>query len=123
MNLSFPPPGAEAVLLALVLGAAVYDVMYRRIPNWLNALGALAGIALNTFLYQGLAGTFFALKGLGLAFAIYFGLRSEPAHSELAQRARRTGRHRAEHLSISGIGWHVFRAEGSGTRLRDLLRI
>ena len=71
MNLSFPPPGAEAVLLALVLGAAVYDVMYRRIPNWLNVLGALAGIALNTFLYSGLSGALFALKGLGLAFGVY----------------------------------------------------
>ena len=71
MSLSLPAPGAEAVLLALVLGAAVYDVMYRRIPNWLNVLGVLAGIALNTFLFSGLAGTWFALKGLGLAFGIY----------------------------------------------------
>jgi prepilin peptidase CpaA len=70
MSLSFPPPGAEAVLLALVLGAAVYDVMYRRIPNWLNVLGVLAGIALNTFLL-GWAGALFALKGLGLAFGVY----------------------------------------------------
>ena len=70
MSLSFPPPGAEAVLLALVLGAAVYDVMYRRIPNWLNVLGALAGISLNTFLY-GWAGALFSLKGLGLAFGLY----------------------------------------------------
>jgi prepilin peptidase CpaA len=71
MNLSIPPPGAEVVLLALVLVAAVYDVKYRRIPNWLNVLGALAGIALNTFMYSGLAGTLFALKGLGLAFGLY----------------------------------------------------
>src|ERR1039458_9223489 len=71
MSLSLPPPSAEAVLLALVLGAAVYDVMYRRIPNWLNVLGVLAGIALNTFLYSGLSGTWFALKGLGLAFGLY----------------------------------------------------
>jgi prepilin peptidase CpaA len=72
MSFSLPSPGIEAILLALVLGAAVYDVMYRRIPNWLNVIGALAGIVLNTFLFQGIAGAFFALKGLGLAFAIYF---------------------------------------------------
>ena len=74
MSFSLPPPGTEALLLALVLGAAVYDVLYRRIPNWLNVLGALAGIALNTFLYQGLPGLVFSLKGLFLAFAIYAAL-------------------------------------------------
>src|SRR5438445_312885 len=41
MSLTLPPPGVEALLLALVLGAAVYDVRYRRIPNWLTLLGVL----------------------------------------------------------------------------------
>ena len=71
MSFSLPPPGQEFILLALVLGAAVYDVRYRRIPNWLNVLGVLAGIAMNTFLYQGLPGLVFALKGLFFAFLIY----------------------------------------------------
>src|SRR4051794_39043696 len=71
MGFSLPPPGTEALLLALVLGAAVYDVRYRRIPNWLTVLGAAAGIAMNTFLYQGLPGLVFAMKGLLLAFTVY----------------------------------------------------
>lgn len=71
MNFSLPPPGTAALLLAVVLVAAIYDVRYRRIPNWLNVTGVLAGIAMNTFLYQGLPGLGFALKGLFLAFGIY----------------------------------------------------
>ena len=71
MNLSVPPPSAEVLLLAIVLCAAVYDVLYRRIPNWLTVTGVLAGIALNTFLYQGLPGLIFALKGMALAFGLY----------------------------------------------------
>jgi prepilin peptidase CpaA len=78
MNFSLPPPGAEVLLIALLLGAAVYDVRYRRIPNWLTVSGVVLGLALNSFLYQGtstapfgFAGLFFALKGLGLAFAVY----------------------------------------------------
>ena len=73
-----PPRGAEILLLALVLGAAVYDVRYRRIPNWLTAGGAVLGLALNAFLFQtglgsmfGLTGLLFGLKGLGLAFIVY----------------------------------------------------
>ena len=78
MNFSLPPPGAEALLLAMVLGAAVYDVRYRRIPNWLTAGGVVLGLLLNSFLYQGtspsvfgFSGLFFALKGFGLAFVVY----------------------------------------------------
>jgi prepilin peptidase CpaA len=78
MSFSLPPPGAEALLLALVLGAAVYDIRYRRIPNWLTVGGVLSGLILNSFLYQGISpavfgfsGLFFALKGLMLAFAVY----------------------------------------------------
>jgi prepilin peptidase CpaA len=69
---SLPPPGVEAVLLALVLGAAVYDVRYRRIPNWLSVSGVLIGLALNTFLYQGWPGLRLSLLGLAVAFGVYF---------------------------------------------------
>jgi prepilin peptidase CpaA len=62
----------EAVLLAVVLGAAVYDVRYRRIPNWLSVGGVLIGLALNTFLYQGWPGLRFALIGMGAGFGVYF---------------------------------------------------
>ena len=78
MSFSLPPPGAEALLLALVLGAAVYDIRYRRIPNWLTVGGVLSGLILNSFLYQGISpvvfgfsGLFFALKGMILGFAVY----------------------------------------------------
>ena len=69
---SLPPPGVEAVLLVLVLGAAVYDVRYRRIPNWLSVSGVLIGLALNTFLYQGWPGLRLSLLGLVAAFGVYF---------------------------------------------------
>jgi prepilin peptidase CpaA len=62
----------EAFLLAVVLGAAVYDVRYRRIPNWLTVGGILIGLALNTFLYQGWPGLRFALTGMAAGFGVYF---------------------------------------------------
>ena len=71
-SLSLPPPGVQALLLTLVLGAAVFDVRYRRIPNWLTVGGVIAGLAMNRFLDQGRPGLFVsALEGLGLAFGIY----------------------------------------------------
>ena len=67
------PRGAQVVLLTLVLCAALFDARYRRIPNWLTVSGVLTGVALNSFLYYpGPAGFFFALKGLGLGFGVYF---------------------------------------------------
>ena len=79
MGLSLPTPGVEALLLAIVLGAAVYDVRYRKIPNWLTVLGVLLGVTLNTFpgllyghfLAVDWSGLWFSLKGLGLGFGIY----------------------------------------------------
>jgi prepilin peptidase CpaA len=73
MNFTLPPPGVEAVVLALVLCAAVYDVRYRRIPNWLSVSGVLAGLALNAFLDQGRPGMFVSsMLGLAIAFGVYF---------------------------------------------------
>jgi prepilin peptidase CpaA len=79
MSLSLPTPGVEALLLAVVLGAAVYDVRYRKIPNWLTVMGVLLGVLLNTFpglLYQHFlsvdwSGLWFSLQGFGLAFGVY----------------------------------------------------
>ena len=71
MGLTLPPPGVEAVLLVVVLAAAVYDVRYRRIPNWISVCGALIGVGLNAFLYRGSPGLIFSLKGLGLGFGGY----------------------------------------------------
>jgi prepilin peptidase CpaA len=70
----FPPvpPRMEAVLLMLIVAAAVFDVRYRRIPNWLTVTGALAGVALNSAIGRPEAGTAFALEGLALGFGLYF---------------------------------------------------
>jgi len=68
---SLPPPGVEALLLAVVLGAAVFDVRYRRIPNWLSVSGVLLGLSLNTFLYQGWPGLRPSLAGLAMGFGVY----------------------------------------------------
>lgn len=72
MTLTLPPRGAEVVLLTLVIAAAVYDVRYRRIPNWVAVSGAAMGIALNAFLGPPMFGWAFALKGLALGFGAYF---------------------------------------------------
>ncbi len=74
MAFSLPPRGIEVVLLALVLGAAVYDVRYRRIPNWLTLLGVLVGLGLNAFLYQGWPGLRLSVLGLAMGFGVYFAL-------------------------------------------------
>lgn len=71
---SLPPPGAEALLLLVVLGAAVYDVRSRRIPNWISMSGVLLGLALNAFLYQGWPGLRLSLQGLAIGFGVYFAL-------------------------------------------------
>jgi prepilin peptidase CpaA len=78
MKFTIPPPGLEAILMAVVLSAAVYDVRYRRIPNWISVCGVLAGLAMNTFLtfdsparWSGLVSS---LEGFGLGFGVYFAL-------------------------------------------------
>ena len=48
---TLPPPGMNVALITLILSAAVYDVLYRRLPNWLTMCGVLAGLALNSFIY------------------------------------------------------------------------
>lgn len=69
--MTVPVVPIQAVLAALVLAAAAYDVRFRRIPNWLALAGLLAGFILNGML-AGLAGVKFAAAGFGLAFAAYF---------------------------------------------------
>jgi prepilin peptidase CpaA len=69
---SLPPPGAEILLVLVVLVAAVYDVRYRRIPNWLSTSGVAAGLGLNAFMYQGWPGLKLSLLGLLVGFGVYF---------------------------------------------------
>jgi prepilin peptidase CpaA len=76
VSFTLPPPGIAILLLALVVGAAGFDIPFRRIPNWLTATGVLLGIAMNTFLYQGWPGLRLSLMGLAVAFGVYFVLYS-----------------------------------------------
>ena len=70
-----PPRGVELVLLIVVIAAALYDLRYRRIPNWLTASSAGLGLALNAFLNHARAGMFkSSLIGFFAAFGIYFAL-------------------------------------------------
>ena len=64
------PISLQALLLALVLTAAVFDFLYRRIPNWLVLAGFFGGVALRIALggWQGLGE---AAAGFGFAFSVY----------------------------------------------------
>jgi prepilin peptidase CpaA len=71
-TLNLPPFGINILLVALILAAGAYDIRYRRIPNWLTISGVLAGLAMNSFLYQGWAGFRLSLLGLAVGFGSYF---------------------------------------------------
>jgi len=71
MSLTPPPRGVEILLLALLLVAAVYDVRFRRIPNWISVTGVAIGLTMNAFLF-GVPGIWLSLRGLGLGFGVYF---------------------------------------------------
>jgi prepilin peptidase CpaA len=67
-------PLAGWLLLALVLTAALFDLRFRRIPNWLTGAGILLGFATNIFDRGIWGGLRFSLAGAGLAIAIYLTL-------------------------------------------------
>src|ERR1700693_5394870 len=71
--MSSPPVIFQIVLVLLVAIAAVYDIRFRRIPNWLVLTGLGLGVGLNTFLFEW-RGARSSLLGIGLAFLIYFPL-------------------------------------------------
>lgn len=71
MGLTLPSPGIEVLLLIVVLAAAVYDVRYRRIPNWISVGGIALGVLSNSLRF-GIPGLLFALAGFVLAFGLYF---------------------------------------------------
>ena len=62
------------VLIVLLLAAAVFDVLYRRIPNWLTVSGVVLGIDMNTIIGPPDAGLVFSLVGLAVAFGVYVAL-------------------------------------------------
>jgi prepilin peptidase CpaA len=65
------PFAIAVVLLAMAVIAAVWDLRYRRIPNWLTLPGIIVGFALNGMLF-GLAGLKIAGSGMLVGFGIYF---------------------------------------------------
>lgn len=73
---TLPPQKVEMVLLVLLLVAAVFDVRYRRIPNWLTVSGVVLGLAMNTLIGAPEAGILFSLAGLAVGFGVYAALYS-----------------------------------------------
>lgn len=67
------PTLLRIALLAIVLVAGIYDLRFRRIPNWLNLSGIILGVGMNTFLFEahGLAA---AMLGLLCALLVYLPL-------------------------------------------------
>jgi prepilin peptidase CpaA len=71
--MTYLPAGIQALIALVVLIAAISDLRTRRVPNWLTFSGVIVAIALNAFLFE-LPGLWFSLKGLGVAFGVYFAL-------------------------------------------------
>lgn len=67
------PPILQLLVAAVALVAGVYDILYRRIPNWLVLPALLVAFLLNGFLYLG-DGLLRSALGMGLALLIYFPL-------------------------------------------------
>ena len=67
------PPVVKIVLVCTVLAAGLYDLRYRRIPNWLNLAAMSAGVVLNLLLFAG-HGFALALLGIGCSLLVYLPL-------------------------------------------------
>lgn len=63
----------QILLGILILVAAIFDIRFRRIPNWLVLAGIVVGLAWNTS-SLGMSGLGRSAAGLGLGFALYFPL-------------------------------------------------
>ncbi|MGA2712191.1 MAG: A24 family peptidase [Bryobacteraceae bacterium] len=67
-------PGAGQVLLGILVAiAAIFDIRFRRIPNWLVLAGIICGFTWNVY-SSGWSGLGRAAAGLGLGFVLYFPL-------------------------------------------------
>ncbi|MBV9760430.1 MAG: prepilin peptidase [Acidobacteriaceae bacterium] len=64
------PLPLKLVLISTVIAAGLFDLRYRRIPNWLNLGAITAGLAANILLFA-LHGFTFALLGMGCSLLIY----------------------------------------------------
>src|ERR1700760_1010018 len=63
----------RSFLALVVLTAAVYDIRFRRIPNWLNLSGLLLGLISNVCFFH-VRGATTAIEGFLLATAVYLPL-------------------------------------------------
>jgi prepilin peptidase CpaA len=62
------------VLVALVvIPAAIFDLKFRRVPNWLTGSGLVLGVGVNVVQLR-TAGLWLSLEGAGLALLIYLPL-------------------------------------------------
>jgi prepilin peptidase CpaA len=68
--------GTGQILLGILVAiAAVFDIRYRRIPNWLVLAGIIVGLAWNVYSSDHWSsGLLRSLGGLGLGFILYFPL-------------------------------------------------
>lgn len=64
------PVPVQALVAALVVIAAAYDIRFRRIPNWLAVLGLTSGLGANAAI-GGWGGLKLAGGGFALAFGVY----------------------------------------------------
>ena len=64
-------PLVAALLSAIVLIAAVFDIRTRRIPNWLTGLGIAIGFGVNMYERGAFGGMVFSLSGLAVAATVY----------------------------------------------------
>lgn len=72
MQFTRPALGIEVLLIASVMLAAITDVRWRRIPNWLTVSTLVLGFVLNALLTypSPLEGIAVAAKGFALAFGL-----------------------------------------------------
>jgi len=63
-------PAIKIVLVLLVIIAAIFDIRFRRIPNWLVLIGLVLGFTVNIVLF-GLTGLKTAGLGMLLGFGVY----------------------------------------------------
>ena len=71
--MSHLPIPLQALLAALAIAAAAFDLRARRVPNWLSLAGVVLGISGNLWLGRW-PGLWSSLEGLGLALLIYLPL-------------------------------------------------
>ncbi|MBV9155156.1 MAG: prepilin peptidase [Acidobacteriaceae bacterium] len=74
MSSSGMPVVLRIALISVVLVAGIYDLRFRRIPNWLNLSGVILGVGINTLLFEqhGLAAsTLGLLCALGIYVPLY----------------------------------------------------